>query len=158
MAYVADINDVTKPLDDDFVGEAAPVEIRAIKQRFITLLADLESYLEAEMLTKVQLLSNDVAAAQLAATNATDTTSNLFTAHMTALGNPHGITKTTIALSNIQNWEQTTAFTGTGDYYATLASMNNLHNDVVNNQIPAVQASINAVADRVTNLETYLSW
>lgn len=108
MSYVADPLNTNKPEDTDYVGLATPAEIRAIKLRVNTAVAALEQ--------AIIDMGNGVS--QTGATNLATAVNNLSStigAIDTLLGthlaatNPHGLTKASVGLNNVNNYPATSA-------------------------------------------------
>lgn len=121
--------------------------------------------------TKVQIeLGNVVNALQLVAANnlsdvvsvsearanlqilSSDEVNSLIQKHIDDKNNPHGVTKTQVGLSNVQNWTYSNSYSEDADKYATARAVNALYRAIQNSYpIGSIHLSVNPA-----NPTTYL--
>lgn len=104
MSYVPDPNDVTRPNDNDFVGQSAPSELRSIKGKILTEVATIETLEEDGRLSWLTELATFESTMVALIQDAVEEFGELIDLHVDDRTNPHELTAEQLGLENVNNF------------------------------------------------------
>lgn len=104
MPYVPDPNDVTRPNDNDFVGQSAPSELRSIKGKILTEVASIEASEEDGRLSWLAELAAFESTMVALIQDAVEEFGELIDLHVDDRTNPHELTAEQLGLEKVNNF------------------------------------------------------
>lgn len=104
MPYVPDPNDVTRPNDNDYVGQSAPSELRSIKGKILSEVESIEDLEEAERISWLTELATFESTMVALIQNAVEEFGELIDLHVDDRTNPHELTAEQLGLEKVNNF------------------------------------------------------
>lgn len=156
MAYIADPTNPNQPEDTDYVGEATPPELRAIKNHIINRVNFLLAEIADGDTETAQAASTALAAAVATLTGQITAVNTAITTHAGLTNNPHAVTKAQVGLSNVENYTATDSVTDNAtDKYLVAKAAKTLKDqlDSLATTVSTLSATVTAINSRLTSME-----
>lgn len=157
MAYFADPNDPNTPVDTDYVGEATPTELRAIKAHIIAKVAFLLTEIADGDTETAQEAATALSSAVSTLTSNINGVNSTLTIHTASTANPHSVTKAQVGLGEVANYPATSVVNDDSeDKYLTAKAAFTLNNLIttLTTTVNNLAATVTSISSRLTSVET----